>query len=90
MPAQYTYDKSTVVCLVNGVEIKPVRDFGNRKEDEMSVYFPYKQMRGVKYVKNNIGCCQQTICILINDTWHNIPLDMCGAVELYNSIRDVI
>jgi hypothetical protein len=88
MPAQYNYDKSTVTCLVNGVEIKPVRE--DRKDNESATYFPFKQIRGVRYIKNNIGCCQQSICILINDTWHNIPLDACGAIELYNSIRDVI
>ena len=84
----YNYDKSTIRCLSGGIEIEAVKE--NRNDDTYITFIPYKQIRSVKYIKKTTGCCEQTLSVLLSDTWYNIQLNCCDAVNLYNTIKDSI
>ncbi len=88
MPSILNYDKSSVKTVSGGIEIEVIRE--NRNDDTYITFIPYKQIRSVKYIKRSTGCCNETLCVLLNDTWINIPLNSCEAVSLYNTIRDQI
>jgi hypothetical protein len=84
----FNYEKSTVRTLSGGIEIEIVRE--NRNDDTNITYIPYKSIRAIRYNKKMAGCCDQTLSVLLNDTWMNIKLDSCDAVSLYNTIRDLL
>jgi hypothetical protein len=86
MSGQYNYEKSKVCCLSTGIEIEPIRE--DRNDDQVLIFIPYKQIRSVKYIKRQQGCCNQTLCILVDDVWNNIDIDTCNVCELYNTIKE--
>ena len=85
MLGQYNYEKSKVTCLSTGIEIEPIRE--DRNDDHILIFIPYKQICSVKYVKRQQGCCNQTLSVLVDETWNNIQLDMCNVCELYDTIK---
>ena len=86
MLSVYNYEKSTVRTLSGGIEIEIARESRNDAID--ITFIPYKQIRSVRYNKKIGGCCEQMLSVLVNDTWFNIQLDCCEAVNLYNTIKD--